>query len=76
MELERDVFGAETTSGSESDVETFLRYYTDFGRLGTSAYTWNTELPEPRKLFIEGKLGMMLDYASYAPELQKQNHSI
>jgi len=54
-------------------VLSILRFYTDFGKPGTAAYTWHGVLPEPRDLFIEGKLGMMLDRYSYKKELENKN---
>ncbi|MSR76529.1 MAG: extracellular solute-binding protein [Candidatus Ryanbacteria bacterium] len=50
-----------------------LRFYTDYGKSGTAAYTWHGTLAEPRELFIEGKLGMMLDHYSYKKELEDKN---
>lgn len=50
-----------------------LKFYTDFGRNGTGAYTWNTNLPQPRDLFSDGKLGMMIDYMSYIPTARAKN---
>lgn len=50
-----------------------LKFYTDFGKSNTVEYTWNTNVPEPRELFSEGKLAMMLDYISYMPTLKGKN---
>jgi ABC-type glycerol-3-phosphate transport system substrate-binding protein len=61
------------------EAESAIRFYTDFGNPSNSksgVYTWNTRLPEPRDLFIEGKLGMMLDYHSYRSELREKNPHI
>ena len=60
-----------TSSGNTS--ETVLRFYTDFGRFGATAYTWNNNQASPRDLFVSGKLGMMIDYASFAPRLVEKN---
>ncbi|MBI4121342.1 MAG: extracellular solute-binding protein [Candidatus Ryanbacteria bacterium] len=53
-----------------------IKFYTDFGNPNTApggAYSWNPRLPEPRALFIEGKLGMMLDLYSFKDELKAKN---
>jgi ABC-type glycerol-3-phosphate transport system substrate-binding protein len=69
--LEDAFFG----SNGEKDqaILSILRFYTDYGKPGTAAYTWHGVLPEPRELFIEGKLGMMLDHYSYKKELENKN---
>ncbi|MEK7643045.1 MAG: extracellular solute-binding protein [Patescibacteria group bacterium] len=53
-----------------------FRFFTDFGKSGTEAYSWTTALPPPRVLFSQGKLGMMLDYLSYESQLREQNPHI
>ncbi|MEK7649652.1 MAG: extracellular solute-binding protein [Patescibacteria group bacterium] len=63
------------SQGKEKDqtILSILRFYTDYGKPGTAAYTWHGVLAEPRELFIEGKLGMMLDHYSYKKELEDKN---
>lgn len=48
-----------------------VRFYTDFGKSGVGIYTWNTTLPQPQELFGQGKLGMMLDFASAVPIIER-----
>lgn len=62
------------TVSQERIGESALRFYTDFARASLpTKYTWNHSLREPRELFSEGKLGMMIDYLSYAPVLRAKN---
>lgn len=65
--------GSRDTDSRDSVGIRVLKFYTDFGRNGTGAYTWNTSLPKPRDLFLEGKLGMMIDYMSYIPTAHAKN---
>lgn len=69
-DLEGSLLGG--VSDRSGAAESVLRLYTDFGKAGTRAYTWNNALAEPRELFMSGKLGMMIDYISYAPLLQER----
>ncbi|MEK7630671.1 MAG: extracellular solute-binding protein [Patescibacteria group bacterium] len=69
--LEEALFADTTNQGPIS--LSVLRFYTDYGKPGTAAYTWHGVLAEPRELFIEGKLGMMLDHYSYKKELEDKN---
>ncbi len=61
------------TKEKEQAILSALRFYTDHGKPGTNAYTWNGTIATPREFFIEGKLGMMLDYYSYKKELTDKN---
>lgn len=72
VQFERDML-LSATEEARSRTESALRFYTDFGRQGSLAYTWNTTLPEPRRLFIDNNLGMMIDYTSYQKTLQEKN---
>ncbi len=56
-----------------TQVESALRFYIDFGRFGSTAYTWNNALKNPRDLFAAGKLSMMVDYISFVPLLAEKN---
>ncbi len=61
------IFGNAT--GESKSGNSALTFYTDFGKLSSNVYTWNYTLPEPRVLFLQGKLGMMIDYISYSPDI-------
>lgn len=76
IDLEQQFLGKDTALDTSGGPVGSARFYTDFGRVGTNAYTWNTVLPEPRRLFIDGKLGMMFDYLSYAPKIQEKGPHI
>ncbi len=67
-----DAFFENSTEQSQLSLSV-LGFYTNYGKPGTAAYTWHGMLPEPRELFIEGKLGMMLDHYSYKKELEDKN---
>jgi ABC-type glycerol-3-phosphate transport system substrate-binding protein len=55
-------------------LESTLRFYSDFGNPKmTSSYSWNIALPEPREMFLQGKLAMMLDFVSYSENLKARN---
>lgn len=67
-------------SGSQKEkselARSAIQFYTDFGNPNTApggAYTWDPRLAEPRELFAEGKLGMMVDLYSFASELRAKN---
>lgn len=63
-------------SGADQIGDQILKFYTDFSRSGTEAYTWNINLPEPRDLFLQGKLGMMIDFISYSPTIKLKSPHI
>ncbi len=79
LQLDVDIEGAIYSGGAKektASAESVIRFYTDFGNPSTApkgAYTWNTRMPEPRMLFAEGKLGMMIDLYSFARELRSKN---
>ena len=63
----------------QQEMESVIRFYSDFGNASkarSGVYTWNTRIAEPRALFTEGKLGMMLDYHSYKSFLAEKNTHI
>jgi len=74
-DIEAGIYGSAARREIDGAVSA-IRFYTGFGNPNTApggAYTWNTRLPEPRALFAEGKLGMMLDLYSFARELRVKN---
>lgn len=50
-----------------------VRYYTGFALSTKPHFSWHALMPLPRALFVQNDLGMMIDYASYAPVLSRQN---
>lgn len=56
--------------------ESVVRFYTDFTSPARGAYTWNPALPEPRRLFAEGRLAMMFDYGSVATDITNRDPHI
>lgn len=41
-----------------------LKLYTSFANPSSSVYTWNESMPSAMNMFINGKLAVMIDYAS------------
>jgi ABC-type glycerol-3-phosphate transport system substrate-binding protein len=53
--------------------ETALRFFGEFRKTGSKAYSWNLLMPQSADAFIEGRLAMYLGYASEYPEIKKKS---
>ena len=53
--------------------ESVLRYYTDFGNIGRSTYSWSASFSSPLDRFAGGRAGMMVNYLSSIAIIEETN---
>lgn len=69
------VFG-QLGAASASPSESALRFYTEFSNPAKSVYSWNPALPESRKAFVAGDLGLYFGFASEYEGLVSANPNL
>ncbi len=62
-----------TVGLSSPDAANAVNFYTQFSDANSSAYTWNSSLPQDTDFFAAGHVAMILDYASDLPAIKAQN---
>ncbi|HDY73292.1 MAG TPA: extracellular solute-binding protein [Candidatus Jorgensenbacteria bacterium] len=50
-----------------------LRFYTQFADSGTNVFTWHDRMPDSRTMFSDGRVAMIIDYASAISEIRARN---
>lgn len=50
-----------------------LDFYTSFARPDSPNYTWNNQLGDPVKAFVEGRAAMLVGYSTLATEMRRLN---
>ncbi len=53
-----------------------LTFYTNFAKLGSSAYTWNSDQENALKAFMDGKVAIMVAYEYVAQALYQQTPTL
>lgn len=67
-------FGQDATArASESPLASVLRFYLQFSKESSPAYTWNRSLADAQEMFASGKLAIYFGLASEAPEIARRN---
>tara|TARA_B100000745_G_scaffold291264_1_gene230874 strand:- start:16963 stop:18213 length:1251 start_codon:yes stop_codon:yes gene_type:complete len=66
----------ELVGGENEDVESALRFYTEFANPNTSAYSWNKSLKEDRQAFLANDLAIYFAPASEGKSLALANPNI
>lgn len=69
------VFG-QLSGSTANPAESALRFYTEFSNPAKSVYSWNPALPESRKAFTAGDLGVYFGFASEYKGLQAANPNL
>lgn len=64
---------SDEVSVGTSLTEDVTRYYTDFGNIGRSTYSWSASFSSPLDRFSGGKAGMMIDYLSRISDINESN---
>lgn len=60
----------------ESQGENVLNYYTQFARVGSAFYTWNTRMHYSLDAFSEGTVGMMVNYSWHYDTIKRKNSNL
>ncbi len=50
-----------------------LNFYAQFSNSASANYSWNDSFPDSRAAFVQGKVGMVIDYADLRDVIKKQN---
>jgi|GEM_PF-2723599 len=53
--------------------EDVMRFYTDFGNIGRSTYSWSAAFTNPFDRFTAGRAGMMIHYLSQVADIETAN---
>lgn len=64
---------ADRASQGTSLTEDVVRYYTDFGNIGRSTYSWSASFTNPFDRFTAGRAGMMVNYLSRMSDITVAN---
>lgn len=72
------VLGESVRTGQVSlrPAESALRFFTEFADSGKASHSWTSSFPEAQEMFLSGKLGMYVGFASEYEEIKKKNPHI